>query len=211
MSGVLLVDDHPVVVRACRQLLEASGVLSITEAYDAATAYRAFLDHEPEVIVMDLSLSGPELGGLALIERIYLHNPKAKILVFSMHADPRIVSSAIEAGATGYLLKDASPDELPKAVEWVRAGKRYIDQELALKVALLRSEAERSTVGSLTSREREVLALLADGVAYGGIADQLGVSYKTVVNLAYRLRRKLAARGLSDLIRLGIQLTRPKP
>ena len=100
---------------------------------------------------------------------------------------------------------------MPKAVEQVRLGKRYIDQELALKVALLRSETQGDTLGSLTPRERDVLALLAEGVAYGMIAEKLGVSYKTVVNLTYRLRQKLAARGLSDLVRLAIELTRPRP
>jgi DNA-binding NarL/FixJ family response regulator len=211
MSGVLLVDDHPIVLRACRQLLEASGVAKVIEAYDADTAHKALLEHEPEVVVIDLSLPGHEMGGLALIARIRSGDPDAKILVFSMHADARIVTSAIEAGATGYLLKDAAPDELLKAVEQVRLGKRYIDQELALKVALLRSETDRSGVSQLTLREREVLALLAEGIAYGTIAERLGVSYKTVVNITYRLRQKLAARGLSDLIRLAIELTRPKP
>lgn len=209
MSGVLLVDDHPIVLRACRQLLETSGVANIIEARDAETAYQAVLEHGPDVVVIDLSLPGEELGGLALIERIRSHDPHAKILVFSMHSDPRIVTSAIEAGASGYLLKDAPPDHLAKAVEQVRLGKRYIDQELALKVSLLRTEAQGDTLGSLTPREREVLALLAEGVAYGVIATRLEVSYKTVVNLTYRLRQKLAARGLSDLIRLAIELTRP--
>jgi DNA-binding NarL/FixJ family response regulator len=209
MSGVLLVDDHPIVLRACRQLIEASGIANILEAHDADGAYQAFLEHAPDLVVIDLSLRGEELGGLALIERIRSDDPEAKILVFSMHADARTVTSAIEAGAAGYLLKDAPPDELPKAVEQVRLGKRYIDQELALKVALLRTEAQSDTLGSLTPREREVLGLLAEGVAYGSIADKLGVSYKTVVNLTYRLRQKLAARGLSDLIRLAIELTRP--
>jgi DNA-binding NarL/FixJ family response regulator len=210
MSGVLLVDDHPIVLRACRQLLEPTGVTNIIEARDAGAAYDAFLEHRPGVVVIDLSLAAGELDGLALIERLRAHDPQAKILVFSMHADARIVTSAIEAGATGYLLKDASPDELPKAVEQVRLGKRYIDQELALKVALLRSEAERNGLSQFTPREREVLALLAEGVPYGTIADKLGVSYKTVVNLTYRLRQKLAARGLSDLIRLAIELTRQR-
>lgn len=211
MSGVLLVDDHPIVLSACRQLLEASGVSNIREAHNAEGAYQSFLDHRPDVLVIDLSLRGEELDGLTLIERIRSEDPGAKILVFSMHADARIVTSAIEAGAAGYLLKDAAPDELPKAVEQVRLGKRYIDQELALKVALLRTEADRNGLSHLTPREQEVLALLAEGVAYGMIADKLGVSYKTIVNLTYRLRQKLAARGLSDLIRLAIELTRPKP
>src|SRR5690242_17008566 len=124
MSGVLLVDDHPIVLSACRQLLEASGASNILEAHDTEGAYQAFLDHRPEVVVIDLSLRGEELDGLALIERIRSEDPDAKILVFSMHAEPRIVTSAIEAGAAGYLLKDAAPDELPKAVEQVRLGKR---------------------------------------------------------------------------------------
>jgi DNA-binding NarL/FixJ family response regulator len=208
MSGVLLVDDHPIIVRTCRLLLEAAGFSDIVEACDAAAAYQVFLDHQPDVVVIDLSLRGGRLDGLVLIERIYSHDPEARILVFSMHADPRIVTSAIQAGATGYLLKDAPPDELPRAVEQIRLGNGYIDQQLALKVALLRTEADRNAVSRLTSRERQVLALLAEGLARREIADQLKMSYKTVVNLTYRLKKKLAARGLSDLIRRGIELTR---
>ena len=128
-----------------------------------------------------------------------------------MHADPRIVASAIEAGAMGYLLKDAAPDELAVAVERVRSGQRYLDEQLALKVALLHADRERPRLGHLTPRERQVLGLLAEGKPYAMIVAQLGVSYKTVINLTYKLRQKLGARGLSDLIRIAVELTRTRP
>jgi DNA-binding NarL/FixJ family response regulator len=128
-----------------------------------------------------------------------------------MHADATIIASAIEAGATGYLLKDAPPGELATAVTSVASGQRYIDQQLALKVALLHADRERSPLSHLTRREREVLGLLAEGKPYTMIGTELEVSYKTVINLTYRLRQKLGARGLSDLIRIAVELTRARP
>jgi len=208
MGAILLVDDHPIIVKACRELLEDAGFTAIFEAHDALSACQAFLHRQPKVVVVDLALHGDDLGGLAVIQRIRSHDPTVGILVFSMHTDPHIVASAIEAGATGYLPKDAPPDELIKAIEVVQSGGRYLSQKLALKV-ILRTEPG-GPVAALTSRERQTLTLLAEGRSYGSIADQLGVSYKTVVNLTYRLRRKLGARGFSDLIRLAVELMRPK-
>ena len=211
MNPVLLIDDHPIILTACRQLLEDSGFTTIFVAHDAVSGYEAYLRHQPDIVVIDLSLGGEQLDGIALIARIRSHDPEARILVFSMHADPRIVASAIEAGAMGYLLKDAAPDELPVAVERVRSGQRYLDEQLALKVALLHADRERPMLDHLTPRERQVLALLAEGKPYTMIVAQLGVSYKTVINLTYKLRQKLGARGLSDLIRIAVELTRTRP
>ena len=210
MSKILLVDDHPIVIAACRLLLEQAGIAAVFHANDAATAYQAFLQHKPDVIIVDLRLQGEELGGLALIERLRSHDIRPAILVFSMHFDPRIVSAAIAAGATGYLAKDAPPDELAQAVEQVRSGQPYMDPDLAKKVALIRPGAEDDRFATLTPREQQVLGLLAEGKPYQAIADHLGISYKTVVNLTFRLRQKLGARGLSDLIRLAVEITRQK-
>ena len=211
MIEVLLVDDHPIVIAACRLLLEQAGVVSILHANDAATAYRTFLEHQPGVVIVDLRLHGKDFEGLALIERLRSHDARAAILAFSMHLDPRVVSAAIAAGATGYLAKDAPPEELAKAVARVRSGERYLDQELAKRVVLVRAAAAGNGVAALTPREQQVIGLLAEGKPYQAIADHLGISYKTVVNLTFRLRRKLGARGLSDLIRLAVEITRPKP
>ena len=211
MSPVLLIDDHPIILTACRQLLEESGFTTIMLAHDAGSGYQAFLQHQPKVVVVDLSLQGRDLDGLALIACIRAHDPMVGILVFSMHADAPVIASAIDAGATGYLLKDAPPGELAVAVACVASGQRYIDQQLALKVALLHADRERSPLGQFTPREREVLGMLAEGKPYAMIGVELGVSYKTVINLTYRLRQKLGARGLSDLIRIAVELTRARP
>jgi len=209
MSSVLLVDDHPIIVAACRLLLESSGEVSVIDAGDAETGYQAFMQHQPDVVIVDLRLGGQDLAGLALIERIRLHAPHAAILVFSMHVEPRIVRAAILAGATGYLLKDAPAEELAKAIRQVRSGEHYLDQQLATRVALLGAEAESNAAMALTRRERQALSLLAEGKSYPAVADQLGISYKTVVNITYKLRQKLNAKGLPDLIRKAVDLTRP--
>ncbi|MGY3454364.1 response regulator transcription factor [Bradyrhizobium sp. USDA 4353] len=209
MYRVLLVDDHPVVITACHSLLAAAGIGSLSEAYDADSGYEAYVRDKPDAAVVDLRLKGDELGGIGLIERMRSHDPGARILVFSMLADPRIVRVAIDAGASGYLLKDAAPQELPKALEQVRAGGTYLDPQLATRIAMLRADAEGTSEASLTQRERQALALLAQAKSYQAIADQLGISYKTVINLTYRLRQKLGARSLPDLVRLAVEMSRP--
>jgi DNA-binding NarL/FixJ family response regulator len=131
MCKVLLVDDHPIIVAACRWLLEQDDATLVFDANNVLAGYQAFLQHEPDVVVIDLRLQGQDLGGLALIEQIRSHAPRAAILAFSMHLDPLVISAAIRAGATGYLLKDAPPEELAKAVEHVRSGQRYMDRQAA--------------------------------------------------------------------------------
>ncbi|WP_316160458.1 response regulator transcription factor [Bradyrhizobium sp. SZCCHNRI20481] len=209
MYRVLLVDDHPVVITACRWLLNEAGIRALSEAHDADSGYDAYVRDRPDVTIVDLRLHGQELGGISLIERMRSHDPRARILVFSMHADPRIVRSAIDAGANGYLLKDAPPHELPKALEQVRTGGTYLDPQLATRIALLRADPNGMATVALTPRERQALALLAQAKSYQAIADHLGISYKTVINLTYRLRQKLGARSLPDLVRLAVEMSRP--
>lgn len=129
MSKVLLVDDHPIIIAACRWLLEQDAAITVLDANDALTAYEAFLQHKPDVIVVDLRLQGEDLGGLALIKRIRSYAPHVAILAFSMHLDPVVIGATIRAGATGYLLKDSAPEELSRAVEHVRSGQRYMDRQ----------------------------------------------------------------------------------
>lgn len=209
MYRVLLVDDHPVVITACRWLLNTAGIARLSEAHDAESAYDVYVRERPDAAIVDLRLQGDDFGGIALIGRMRSHDPRARILVFSMLADPRVVRSAIEAGASGYLLKDAPPDELPIALEQVRSGGTYLDPQLATRIAMLRNDPDGSGSTSLTPRERQALALLAEAKSYQAIADQLGISYKTVINLTYRLRQKLGARSLPDLVRLAVEMSRP--
>jgi len=124
-----------------------------------------------------------------------------------MHVEPRIVRAAIAAGATGYLLKDAPAEELAKAVKQVGSGENYMDHHLATRVALLGVEAKSNATIALTRRERQALGLLAEGKSYLAVAEQLGISYKTVINITYKLRQKLNAKSLPDLIRKAVELT----
>jgi DNA-binding NarL/FixJ family response regulator len=160
LSGILVVDDHPVVAKACGLVLEPIGVEKIISAHDVDTGYQAFLEHDPEVSVIDLSLHGNELDGISLIRRIRSRNASARILVFSMRSDRSSFVAAIEAGATGYLIKDSPTDEFAKAVQKTRLGHRYIDPQLALNLAFPKNAA-------LSPRERRILDLLLEDVPGG--------------------------------------------
>lgn len=206
MTSALIIDDHPIVLQGCRRVLLDAGVETILDARDVVSGYRVYRRNRPDVVIVDLSLQGKGLGGLPLIQRIKTHDPRARILVFSMHSDPIIVSRALKAGASGYVLKDTSSRELTEAFEKVRAGAHYLSSELAMQVALLGTGAHRDPLSELTPREMQMLGLLAEGKPYGRIAEDLGVSYKTVVNTCSQLKQKLNAKNLPDLIRIAVQL-----
>jgi two-component system, NarL family, invasion response regulator UvrY len=206
MTSVLIVDDHPIVLQGCRRVLQDAGVETLLEARDIVAGYRLYRRHSPAVIVVDLAMQGSGLAGLTLIRRIKAHDARARVLVFSMHSDPAIVMRALAAGATGYVLKDTSSQELVKAFDKVRIGEPYLSDALAMQVALSRAGAARDPLAELTPRELQMLGLLAEGKPYGRIADDLNVSYKTVVNTCGQLKQKLDAKNLTDLVRLAVQL-----
>jgi len=201
-TSVLLVDDHPILLQGCRRILEDIGVERVIEAQNIASGYRQFLRHIPDMVVVDLSFQGNGLAGLALVERIKRHNPQAKVLVLSMHSDPVVVTRALNAGATGYVIKDTSTEELIKAVNRVLKGLPYLSDDLASKIAFARKEP----LADLTPRELQTLGLLAEGKTYSSIADDLNVSYKTVVNTCWQLRQKLAVKSLQELVRTAVRL-----
>jgi two-component system, NarL family, invasion response regulator UvrY len=211
MTSVLVVDNHPVVLQGCRRVLERAGVATVLEASDTASGYKLYRCHRPDVVIVDLATKGSGLGGLPLIQRIRSHDSRARILVFSMHNDPVIVTRALEAGAAGYVLKDTPSADLIKAFEAVKAGKHYLSHELAMQIALLHTAARRNPLADMTPRELQTLSLLAEGKPYGCIADELGVSYKTIVNVSFRLKKKLDARNLLELIHVAVQLLRVSP
>ena len=206
MTSVLIIDDHPIVLQGCRRMLEDAGVTVVLEARDAVSGYRLYRRHRPDVVIIDLAIQGSGLGGLPLIRRISAHDRRVRILVFSMHSDPIIVARALEAGATGYVLKDTSSEDLLEAFEKVRAGKPYLSADLAMQVALVHTPARQNPLAVLTPRELQTLALLAEGKPYGRIAEEINVSYKTVVNVSSQLKQKLDARNLPELIRTAVQL-----
>src|SRR5262245_11711531 len=128
MTSVLIIDDHPIVLQGLRRVLEDAGVKPVLEARDMTSGYRLFRRNRPDVVIVDLAMQGGTLSGLGVIRRMRSHDPSTRILVFSMHSDPTIAARALGAGATGYLIKDTSSDELIKALHQVSLGKTYISE-----------------------------------------------------------------------------------
>ena len=211
MTTVLIVDDHPIVLQGCRRMLQSVGVDRIIEARDTTSGYQLFDNHSPDVVIVDLGLQDNGLGGLELIRRIRADDFNVRILVFSMHSDPVIVARALQAGATGYVVKDTSPEAIMEAFQKVRAGKRYLSDDLAMQVAFANTSGQQSPLSELTPRELQTLSLLAEGKPYTRIAEELNVSYKTVVNLSSQLKQKLDAESLPELIRTAVQLLSTTP
>lgn len=205
MRSVLVIDDHPIVLTGCRRLLNEAGVEEVMEARTLVAGYRLYRRRRPEVVIADLAMQAGGLSGLELVRRLRRNDPRLPILVFSMHRDPIIVSRALEAGATGYLLKETTPEEMLAAVEAVRGGRPYMSHDLAMAVAVLATRRKTSPLAELTPREEQALSLLAEGRSYGPIAAELNVSYKTVVNTAANLKAKLGVSTLPELIRVAVQ------
>src|SRR5688572_18258342 len=134
MTKVLVIDDHPIVLEGCRQLLQNAGIGEVLIANSVASGYRKVRRHNPNVVIVDLALEDKSLAGLDLIRRLGLAGSKAAILVFSMYGDPIIVSRALQAGAAGYLVKDHAADQLIEAVTTVAAGRPYLAHDIAVKV-----------------------------------------------------------------------------
>jgi two-component system, NarL family, invasion response regulator UvrY len=209
-ASVLIVDDHPILLQGCRRILEDIGIKAIFEARDIVGGYRLFRRHSPDMTIVDLSFQGSSLAGLALIRRIKSYDRQARVLVLSMHSDPIVVSRALHAGAMGYIIKDTATEDLVRAIECVLSGQKYLSDELARKMAFAGIGVTGGRLADLTPRELQTLGLLAEGKAYGSIAADLNVSYKTVVNTCWQLRQKLEARNLPELVRTAVQLLATK-
>ena len=202
---VLLVDDHAVVREGYRRLLEVSGGITVVgEAGSAAEAYQMFCSLSPDVAVMDISLPG--VSGIEALRRILAHEPKARVLMFSMYEDAIFVRRALEAGAAGYLTKAAAPRVLVEAVATVASGRRFLSPDVAQTLALQPVGAERATPDVLSAREFEVLKLLAEGCTVNEIAQQLGLNPKTVSNHQSSIRQKLGAETATQLLRAAMRL-----
>jgi len=211
MTRVLIIDDHPIVLQGCRRMLEDVGVTDVIEAGDTRSGYRLFSGKRPDIVIVDLGLKDGGLGGLELIRRIRTDDIHVRILVFSMHSDPVIVARALQAGASGYVVKDTSPENFIEAFKKVRLGMRYLSDDLAMRVAFTNTPGRQNPLADLTPRELQTLSLLAEGKPYNRIAAELNVSYKTVVNVCSQLKQKLNVENLPELIRIAVQMLSAGP
>jgi DNA-binding NarL/FixJ family response regulator len=189
---VLVVDDHAVVRVGLGQLLGgAEGIEVAGEAGDGAAAVQAAERLAPDVVLMDLAM--PAMDGVEATRRVRVAAPDAQVVVLTSFSDRDRILDALEAGAAGYLLKDAEPEELLRGIRAAAAGESPLDPKAAR--ALLDARAAAATRPTLTAREREVLVLLAEGLPNKLIAARLGISEKTV---KAHLTRVYAALGVWD-------------
>jgi DNA-binding NarL/FixJ family response regulator len=177
MIRILIVDDHAVVRAGLEQLLSRVEDFSVIgSAADGREAVEAAVEHRPDVVLMDLSM--PNLGGIAATEQIVAATDDVRVVVLTSYSDRDRILNALDAGAVGYLLKDADPPELIAGVRAAADGDSPLHPKAAS--AVLSARAERRPAQALSEREREVLELVADGLSNQKIAVRLGISEKTV-------------------------------
>ena len=185
--SVLLVDDHSLVRRGFRRMLEDEPDMNVVgEASDGAEAIKLAKELKPKVIVMDSAMPGT--GGLVATRKILESTPEQIILMLSMHSEETLVRQALEAGARGYMLKNAVDLELAAAIRKVVKGEVVLDPQVARRASL---KGERN--GGLTTRELEILQFIVDGKSNKEIADHLKLSVNTVaVHRANKSREDMA-------------------
>jgi two-component system nitrate/nitrite response regulator NarL len=202
---VLLVDDHPVVRKGIRSCLAQDAHLEVVgEAGDGQEALRKARELAPDIVLMDIDM--PQMNGLAATELIRKELPQIKVLILSMHQHTDYVLRILRSGASGYVLKEASPEELVKAIETVSAGEAFFSREVA-RVALnqfVRGPAGGPTAADLSNREREVLTHIAEGFSNKEIATRLGVGVRTVETHRERIMRKLNIHSVAGLTRFAL-------
>jgi two-component system, NarL family, invasion response regulator UvrY len=203
---IMLVDDHAIVRSGFRRLLEQQpGCHVVAESADADRAYALFMEHEPDVVVLDLSMPG--VSGLDAIRRIIARKPSAKILVFSMHEDASLAERAIQLGARGYVTKSSAPETLASAVADIVQGKLALSPDIAQALAILKVTADDNPVNVLSAREFEIFRLLAGGHSVASIATLMSLSGKTVANYHSLIKQKL---GISTDVELVLLAQRQK-
>jgi two-component system, NarL family, response regulator NreC len=201
---VLIVDDHAVVRAGLKLLVDAEDDLeAVGEAGSAREAIFEARTTKPDVVLMDVMM--PEQSGLAVVPQLVKEHPEATVLVLSMQDDPRYVREAFEAGASGYVLKEAADAELVAAIRDVAAGGRYVHPELGARlVAAETAERRRAEEDPLSDREREVLRLLALGHTNQEIAKELYISVRTAETHRAHIMQKLRLSSRAELVRYAL-------
>ena len=202
---VLVVDDHPIVRKGMQLCLARDARFQLVgEAVDGDEALRKSRELKPDVVLMDINL--PRRDGFAVTEALRKELPKVKVLVLSIHNQRDFILRIIQAGAQGYISKEARPEELRRAIEAVFAGEFFFSEEIArAALSQMIASAGRKEPSQITKREREVLALIAEGKSNKEIASRLGVGVRTIETHRERIMRR------SDFIRSPNSPGSPSP
>ncbi|MAN55754.1 MAG: response regulator transcription factor [Paracoccus sp. (in: a-proteobacteria)] len=204
MKTALVIDDHPITHLGASRLLREMGYERVAQAMSGDEALRLLQKEAPapDLIVLDISLPGT--GGLDLVAPLRAAVPQARILIFSMNDQTGFAARALQAGAQGFLSKNAAPDDFRAAIRTLEAGEFYLSAKQALALATLRAGAAADPLAALSDRERQVLALIGRGFSLQAIADELDVSYKTAANTSSALKKKLGVDGINGLMKFAL-------
>ncbi|WP_338877173.1 response regulator transcription factor [Spirosoma sp. SC4-14] len=208
----MLVDDHSIVRDGIRLLLEqAEGLEIIDEANDGEEALEKLKSHQPDVVLMDISLPG--MSGIQTTQVITRLYKSVRVLMLSMHNNEDYILRSVEAGAYGYILKDSSSDEMIKAIRMIAAGEKYYSSPVAS--IILSGYMQQLKKGSkqgrevqpsrLSNKEKEILQFLVDGMSSREIAERLQLSVRTVDNHRANMMRRLQVRNAAELVRIAVE------
>ncbi len=205
--SVLICDDHALFREGVKTILNSQSDFEVVgEAEDGREGVDLAIRQQPDVVLMDISM--PVLKGFEATRRIKKERPDVKVLILSVYDDEDLVARCLDAGASGYVLKDSPPPQLIYAIQAVSRGQQYMSPRVLTTVVrqFIANPTEPKTGYDLLSdREREILVLLAEGVALKDIARRLNLSVKTVEAHKYNLMRKLNLHDRSELIRYAIR------
>jgi two-component system, NarL family, response regulator NreC len=201
---VLIVDDHAVVRTGLRRVLDGEAdIQTVAEAPDAERAIFEAIESKPDVVLLDVMMPGK--SGIEALPSLLQAAPDAKVLILSMQDDPRYVREAFDAGASGYVLKEAADTEVVGAVRAVASGEQYVHPTLGARMVAADAEARRrSDADPLSDREREVLRLLALGHTNQEIASMLYISVRTAETHRAHIMRKLGLASRAELVRYAL-------
>jgi two-component system response regulator NreC len=206
-TRILICDDHTLFCEGIKAMLRDEPCLEIVgEARDGRQAVELAKELKPDVLLMDVSM--PDLNGFDATRRVHEFDDAIRVLILTMHDEEELVARCLEAGAAGYILKDAPASQLLYAIETVRKGEKYLSPVVLKKVVsgyVKNSQRPLTSYDRLSAREREVLKLLAEGLSVKEIATRLNLSVKTVDVHKYNLMRKIDVHDRSELIKYAIQ------
>lgn len=207
MTTAIIADDHEIVRRGLRGILENEGSYKIVaEAADGLTAAQAVEKLKPNILILDLNM--PRLHGIEVLRQTRASSPHTKVIVLSMHNDEPYVIEALRAGAMAYILKGSESTEISNALKEVLAGRRFLSatlSEWAINALVAKPADDADPLHSLTQRERMVLQLAAEGHSNAEIAEKLFISPRTAETHRTNLLRKLGLQTQTDLVRFAIR------